>query len=164
MTTTANKMALLRRPGEQPTPVPESVASSDEQLAQLFPGVLDNALVHRERTKDGVLQVTIVQKALVEIEGRTLVVDDLEDVRSDEKAREWLVLIETWASNADIRREIVTDGKLGQALKLTVTKKAGPKGLTSIGFLTVGAGRYLHPTFLFFATILLLLRFLLLHT
>ena len=127
-TTTTNKMALLRRPGEQPTPVPESVASSDEQLAQLFPGILDNALVHRERTRDGVLQVTVVQKALVEIEGRTLVVDDLEDVRSDEKAREWLVLIENWAAGADIKREVVTDGKLGQALKLTVTKKAGPKG------------------------------------
>jgi hypothetical protein len=127
-TTTTNKMALLRRPGEQPTPVPESVASSDEQLAQLFPGILNNALVHRERTRDGVLQVSIVQKALVEIEGRTLVVDDLEDVRSDEKAREWLVLIENWASNADIKREVVSDEKLGQALKLTITKKAGPKG------------------------------------
>ena len=35
--------------------------------------------------------------------------------------------------------------------------------LTSIGFLTVSAGRYPRSTFLSFATLLLLLRFLLLH-
>ncbi len=35
--------------------------------------------------------------------------------------------------------------------------------LTSIGFLTVCAGTYPRSTFLSFATILLLLRFLLLH-
>ncbi len=115
-TPAAPRMALLKRQGMPLEQIEESDALSDERLAARFPGCLDGALAVRERFRpngnrlprdmsgklpnEGQLVVTIVRRAVIEGEGQRILVEDLDDVRTEERLREVAVFLRSWAGQA----------------------------------------------------------------
>lgn len=110
------RMALLKRQGMPIEQIEEADAFNDERLAARFPGCLDGALAIRERFRpngdrlprdiggklpgEGQLVVTIVKQAVIEVEGQRTLVEDLDDVRTEERLREVAVFMRSWAGQA----------------------------------------------------------------
>lgn len=114
----STKMAMFKRQGIPVEQIEEEIALSDEQLQERFPGCLDEAIAVRERFRanggdriprgadgrlpaDGLLVVTLATQAVIEVEGQRVVVEDLDDVRTDARLREIATMIgRAWAGQA----------------------------------------------------------------
>ena len=133
-------MALLKRPGSPPELIEEAVAADDTQLAERYPGLLENALALRERftssgarvrdpkqINQGQLVVTVVREAVLEMEGQRVWIEDLNDVRTEEKTRDTAVLLQTWARQALIEQALETTPTGPRAI-IRVIKQAATKG------------------------------------
>jgi hypothetical protein len=139
-TQVSSKMALLKRPGNPPELIEEVVAADDARLTERYPGLLENALALRERftssgarvrdpkqANQGQLVVTIVCEAVLEIEGQRVWIEDLNDVRTEEKTRDTAVLLQTWARQALIEQVVETTAT-GPRAVIRVIKQAATKG------------------------------------
>ena len=120
-TSSTPKMALLKRQGMPVEQLEEADALEDARLVSRFPTCLDGALAVRERFRqtgngdripretngklagEGLLVVTIVKQAVIEVEGQRTIVEDLEDVREDVRLREVATFLgRSWAAQAQI--------------------------------------------------------------
>lgn len=145
-------MAVLKRPGNPPELLEETIAADDARLAECYPGLLENTLAIRERftasgvkvrdprqANQGQLVVTIVREAVLEIEGQRVWIEDLNDVRTEEKTRDTAVLLQTWARQALIERTTETT-PTGPRAVIRVIKQAATKGSQSDVFRLLYAG------------------------
>src|SRR5581483_4865397 len=146
------KMAVLKRPGSPPELLEEAIAIDDARLAERYPGLLENALAIRERftasgvkvrdprqTNQGQLVVTIVREAVLEIEGQRVWIEDLDDVRTEQRTRDTAVLLQTWARQAIIEQAIEST-PTGPRAVIRVIKQAATKGHQSDVFRLLSAG------------------------
>jgi hypothetical protein len=139
--TTSQKMALLKRQGHQAELIEESIAESDKLLSEKYPGILDGALAVRERfgadgrritardsrgqlLKEGQLVLTIATQAVIEYEGQRVLVENVEDVRTDEQVRAAILLRESWAGQALVE----WSAEENWIARIKVIKRNGPKG------------------------------------
>jgi hypothetical protein len=138
----STKMALLKREAVPIEQIEEAIALSDERLRECFPGCLDHALAVRERYRsngdriprgpdgrlvaDGMLVVTLATQAVIEVEGQRIMVEDLDDVRTETRLREVATMIgRSWAGQALIDWRVENWTAI-----ITFTKRNGPKGAT----------------------------------
>lgn len=134
-------MAMFKRQGMPVEQVEEAIALSDALFQERFPGCLDGAIAVRERFRapggdrisrsadgklptDGLLVVTLVTEAMIEVEGQRVLVEDLDDVRTDARLREVATMIgRAWAAQALIDWSVENWVAI-----IRLIKRNGPKG------------------------------------
>jgi hypothetical protein len=140
-THSATKMAMLKRQGMPVEQIEEAIALSDELLQERFPGCLDGAIAVRERFRanggdriprgadgklpvDGLLVVTLATQAVIEVEGQRVLVEDLDDVRTETRLREVATMIgRAWAGQA-----LIDWSTENWVAVIRFIKRNGPKG------------------------------------
>src|SRR6266487_160703 len=138
-TSSSSRIALFKRQGMPVEQIEESIAENDERLQERFPGCLNGALAVRERYRqtgdriprdmngklpiEGQLVVTIVTQAVIEVEGQRTVVEDLDDVRTEDRLREVAVFMRSWAGQALFDWTVEN-----WVAVIKVIKRAGSKG------------------------------------
>lgn len=136
-------MAMFKRQGMPAEQIEEAIAISDDLLQERFPGCLDEAIAVRERfranggdriprgpdgklSSDGLLVVTLVTQAVIEIEGQRVLVEDLNDVRTDARLRE----VATMVGRAWVGQALIDWSVENWVAVIRFIKRNGPKGGT----------------------------------